>query len=97
MDAAEVIAAQARALFGNLPAGAIDEDEPLGFTIDRGALVVVVERTRAMYHLCQGQTIRVQMVGGGLELSAWHNGHATELRVMTADELKARIATLAND
>ena len=56
LDLADALAAEARALFENLPDGEIDDLDTLVFRVDEGVLTVFVERTARFYTFSEGKT-----------------------------------------
>lgn len=77
MDRADWIAEQAAALWAQLPADEVADDEPLHFWLDvRGdALVVHVDRTGCQYRMLNGQAVKARPVGDDvIEVSTWENG-----------------------
>lgn len=87
----EQLAGQARALFSELPAGEIADEEALRFTVaDNGRLTVLQERTGATFTLLEGMAWRGRALPGGrVELVAFRGGKPMHLAEVTAEELEA--------
>lgn len=88
-DISDRIAADARALFANLPTGEVSDSEPLLATLERNGLAVIVQRNGWLYQLFRGVTVRVRAVGGQAELTAWRRGRMVEMETRPLAGLSA--------
>jgi len=92
-DMADRIAAQARALFAELPEGELRDEDALRFTLsDSGRLTVLCERTMSTYTILGGYAWRGRaQEGGGVEILAFRMGRAVALEGVTPEDLEGQL------
>jgi len=87
---ADDLAEQARSIFKNLPAGEIEDEDPLGFDMtDAGNILIRDPQTSHDYMLFEGVAVRLRLLGDRVELTFWKDGEQIDEKVVPLEEAKA--------
>jgi hypothetical protein len=77
------LAAEAKVLFAHLPAGEIEEDDPLYFTASpEGGLLLVDPLTGHHYRALEDGAVRLRLLGDQVELVVLQDGKELERRLV---------------